>query len=133
MNETTQTDPQPISAVDDDERHLALTIVHHPNVELVGAREIVSTGQKMLLGRSERSAFVGALDAARISREHTLVTARADALEVVDQKSRNGTFVNGEAVERARVREGDVLGLGDVLLLVQQGAAHVSPRGRGRR
>ena len=42
------------------------------------------------------------VDAALVSRLHCRLTAGATELEVVDLESTNGTFVNGERVDRAR-------------------------------
>jgi DNA-binding NtrC family response regulator len=56
----------------------------------------------------------------RSSRHHA--TLHADALgrlRVVDERSRNGTFVNGRRVDEARLDDGDVLGVGDSYLVVR--------------
>jgi pSer/pThr/pTyr-binding forkhead associated (FHA) protein len=53
-----------------------------------------------------------------VSRLHCQITAGATELEVVDLDSTNGTFVNGQRVKRASMKEGDRLGVGRVELLV---------------
>ena len=55
-----------------------------------------------------------------VSRLHCRITAGAAELEVIDLSSTNGTFVNGERVDRARLRDGDRLGIGRVELLVSR-------------
>ena len=42
-----------------------------------------------------------------VSREHAVLQEEGDGIYVVDQASRCGTFVNGEKVERRRLRAGD--------------------------
>jgi DNA-binding NtrC family response regulator len=59
----------------------------------------------------------------RASRLHATLQvgagSSAPALHVVDEHSRNGTTVNGRRVDRAPLRDGDVLGIGDSLLVVR--------------
>ncbi|MEP6593185.1 MAG: FHA domain-containing protein [Acidobacteriota bacterium] len=75
-------------------------------------------GNVKTIGRSSGAEFI--VDAALVSRLHCQVTAGATALEVVDLDSTNGTFVNGERVTRAALKEGDRLGVGRVELLVER-------------
>ncbi len=59
------------------------------------------------------------IDDPSISRRHCLVHRdKDDAVEVVDEGSRNGTFVNGMPVARHRLEHGDELRLGISLHLV---------------
>jgi pSer/pThr/pTyr-binding forkhead associated (FHA) protein len=51
---------------------------------------------------------------------HCRLTAGAAELEVLDLESTNGTFVNGERVERALLKGGDRLGVGRVELTVEK-------------
>ena len=73
-------------------------------------------GRIKTIGRAPRADFV--VDAALVSRLHCRLTAGAAELEVVDLDSTNGTFINGERAERARLKQGDRLGVGRVELLV---------------
>ena len=73
-------------------------------------------GSIKTIGRAARADFV--VDAALVSRLHCRLTAGAAELEVVDLESTNGTFVNGERAQRARLKAGDRLGVGRVELLV---------------
>ena|SRR5829696_1112077 len=80
----------------------------------------ILAGSIKTIGRAARADFV--CDAALVSRLHCRLTAGAAELEVVDLESTNGTFVNGERAERARLKPGDRLGVGRVELLID----HVS-------
>ena len=68
------------------------------------------------VGRSTGADFI--VDAALVSRVHCRLTALADGgLEVSDLESTNGTYVNGERVERARLAPGDRVQMGRVELV----------------
>ncbi|MGB6684729.1 MAG: adenylate/guanylate cyclase domain-containing protein [Candidatus Acidiferrum sp.] len=51
-----------------------------------------------------------------VSRSHALLEGHDDAWFVTDQHSANGVLVNGVRTERAQLRSGDVIGLGDIKL-----------------
>ena len=74
-------------------------------------------GNTKTMGRAPQAEFI--VDAALVSRFHCRVSAGANELEVVDLDSTNGTFVNGERIEkRATLKAGDRLGVGRVDLVV---------------
>ena len=73
-------------------------------------------GNIKTIGRSPGAEFV--VDAAMVSRLHCRLTAGATELQVVDLESTNGTFVNGQRVTQASLKEGDTLGVGRVDLVV---------------
>jgi pSer/pThr/pTyr-binding forkhead associated (FHA) protein len=73
-------------------------------------------GNIKTIGRSPGAEFV--VDAAMVSRLHCRLTAGATELQVVDLESTNGTFVNGQRVAQASLKEGDRLGVGRVELVV---------------
>jgi hypothetical protein len=52
----------------------------------------------------------------RISRRHAILAQRSDGIRVLDDRSSNGTFVNGREVEIASLHDGDVLRVGPVVL-----------------
>jgi transcriptional regulator with PAS, ATPase and Fis domain len=59
------------------------------------------------------------LEDGRISAHHATVRrTERGALVVVDESSKNGTFVNGARVERSTLKLGDVLSVGDTCLVV---------------
>jgi pSer/pThr/pTyr-binding forkhead associated (FHA) protein len=73
-------------------------------------------GATKTVGRATRADFI--LDAALVSRLHCQLTAGDEALEVVDLRSRNGTFVNDRRVNTARLASGDRLRIGRIELTV---------------
>lgn len=86
-------------------------------------------GNIKTIGRSTGAEFM--VDAAMISRLHCRLTAGAAELEVVDLGSTNGTFVNGQRVGRALLKDGDTLGVGRVEFTVSrapQPSPSIDPR-----
>ncbi len=76
-------------------------------------------GSIKTVGRTARADFI--LDAALVSRIHCRLTADAsDQLVVEDLDSTNGILVNGKKVQRAVLREGDILTVGRVELTVRK-------------
>ncbi len=68
-------------------------------------------GQRARIGRDSENEIV--VDDLLVSRFHAELRARSDGLhELVDLNSRNGTFVNGRAVDRAIVEELDIVSVG---------------------
>ena len=71
------------------------------------------------VGRATGADFI--VEAALVSRVHCRLTALADGdLEVRDLESTNGTFVNGQRVESARLAVGDRLQVGRLELVVSR-------------
>lgn len=56
------------------------------------------------------------LDAVAVSRRHALVLREGDAVQVLDDRSVNGVWMNGERVERATLSPGDRFVLGGITL-----------------
>lgn len=52
----------------------------------------------------------------RVSRRHAIVACRGSRVWLLDDRSANGTFVNGRQVEEAELHDGDVVLLGPVAL-----------------
>jgi EAL domain-containing protein (putative c-di-GMP-specific phosphodiesterase class I) len=63
------------------------------------------------------------IDSGRVSREHAVIEARDGCFVARDLGSTNGTFVNGERIEEAELRDGDMLVIADVELTFFSGAA----------
>lgn len=74
-------------------------------------------GSIKTIGRAARADFI--VDAPLVSRVHCRLTAGADALELKDLDSTNGTFVNGERVAQKLLKGGDRVGVGRVELTVE--------------
>ena len=86
------------------------------------------------LGRTITSgAFTAEIDDERVSREHATVEWQATGWHIIDQDSRNGTFVDGERITGELHRQGDlVLRIGHtVFVLVRDGRGHLSPLDHG--
>jgi len=75
-------------------------------------------GNIKTLGRSTGAEFI--VDAQRVSRLHCQLSAGATQLEVVDLDSTNGTYVNGQRIRRAMLKDGDTLAIGHVELVVSR-------------
>ena len=75
-------------------------------------------GAVKTIGRAARADFI--VDGALVSRLHCRLTAGDERLEVQDLSSTNGTFVNGERVERAHIASGDRLRVGRIELTVEK-------------
>lgn len=82
-----------------------------------GQRFELRKGSTLLVGRALTSDLP--VVHPTISRRHAEVTARADAVEVNDVGSSNGTFLNGARVQRAVARDGDRLAFGSCAFTVQ--------------
>jgi pSer/pThr/pTyr-binding forkhead associated (FHA) protein len=68
-------------------------------------------GHARTLGRATGADFI--VDGALVSRVHCRLTALPSGeLEVKDLESTNGTFVNGQRVENARLASGDRIQMG---------------------
>jgi len=62
------------------------------------------------------------LDDPSVSRRHALIVSEPDAsLRVLDDRSLNGVFVNGELSEWGKLADGDVLTIGRYHLFVLEG------------
>src|SRR6476620_5922377 len=56
-----------------------------------------------------------------VSRKHARITMQQDQIWIEDLGSTNGTFVNGEKIKRARLKEGDRVLIGTSILKVIAG------------
>src|SRR5262245_40254425 len=81
----------------------------------------MTPGAIKTVGRAPRADFI--VDAALVSRLHCRLTATDTAVEVVDLRSTNGTFVNDKRVAKAMLAAGDRLRVGRVEMLVVHGMA----------
>jgi pSer/pThr/pTyr-binding forkhead associated (FHA) protein len=82
----------------------------------------ITPGNIKTMGRAPRADFV--VDAALVSRLHCRLAAGAGEIEAVDLESTNGTYVNGQRIDRAMLKDGDRLRVGAVeLLVVRTGGA----------
>jgi pSer/pThr/pTyr-binding forkhead associated (FHA) protein len=56
------------------------------------------------------------LDEDSVSRRHAILVHRRNGMRVLDDRSSNGTFVNGRRIVQTDLQNGDVLVLGRVVL-----------------
>jgi Inner membrane component of T3SS, cytoplasmic domain/Domain of unknown function (DUF4388) len=81
----------------------------------------LKTEKQVVIGRSSELDMVLVED--MVSRKHAKITVKAGGITIEDLGSTNGTFVNGEKVKQAQLKEGDRILIGtSILKLVQQGA-----------
>ena len=66
------------------------------------------------IGRSPAADVV--FDDSSISRRHAILARRGDTTVILDDRSLNGVFVNGERIGEAALRDGDEVALGRVRL-----------------
>ncbi len=84
-----------------------------------GSSHELREGQRVLLGRGDRADF-RILDS-WASRTHCALTCRPEGVFVEDLNTKNGTYVNGKQVDRARLPDGSLVQVGTttVQVLVQ--------------
>jgi pSer/pThr/pTyr-binding forkhead associated (FHA) protein len=56
------------------------------------------------------------LDESSVSRRHAILLSRPSGARILDDRSSNGTFVNGRRIQQVDLRNGDVIVLGRVVL-----------------
>jgi len=78
--------------------------------------EVELQGTLAVLGRDPSCDLV--LSDVKCSRRHAVLEAGPDGLAIRDTGSANGIFVNGRKVERAKLDEGDLVRLGEVVLRI---------------
>jgi hypothetical protein len=86
----------------------------------------IAPGRELVLGRSNELDVVLVED--MVSRKHARIAFTHEALLIEDLGSTNGTFVNGEKVKRARLKEGDRVLIGTSIARVE---ASDAPAGAG--
>lgn len=81
----------------------------------------ISADKQILIGRSSDLDMVLVED--MVSRKHARIAMQADQIWIEDLGSTNGTFVNGEKIKRARLKEGDRVLIGTSILKLIAGDA----------
>jgi len=56
------------------------------------------------------------LDESSVSRRHAILVPRVSGARILDDRSSNGTFVNGRRVQQADLSDGDVIVVGRVVM-----------------
>jgi pSer/pThr/pTyr-binding forkhead associated (FHA) protein len=81
-------------------------------------RAIALTRQVTHLGRG--FAATVQLEDPGVSRRHAIVVQRRGSVRILDDRSANGTWVNGRRVFEAELRDGDVIVLGRAVLVYRE-------------
>ncbi|HZU93708.1 MAG TPA: FHA domain-containing protein, partial [Microbacterium sp.] len=76
---------------------------------LAGARYLLDTDVTTVGRHPEADIF---FDDVTVSRRHAEITRSGSSFEIIDQRSLNGTYVNGERVDRAAIADGAELRVG---------------------
>ncbi len=71
-------------------------------------------GREIVIGRSSELDMVLIED--MVSRRHAKIQTTEDEIAIMDMGSTNGTFVNGEKVKKARLKEGDRILIGTSIM-----------------
>jgi hypothetical protein len=77
--------------------------------------ERIPISGEMVIGRENADIL---LDDSEVSRRHAAVGQQDGQLQITDLGSANGTLVNGSRVQQARLKDGDVVGVGRTTLRV---------------
>ena len=98
----------------------------------MGRRVVVESGKSLQLGRDETHFGEGGLSEKRVSRKHARVwVTEGGRFKLEDLGSRNGTRVSGHAQTQTLLNDGDLIGLGGILLLAHRApAVFPSPKHR---
>jgi hypothetical protein len=81
----------------------------------------IAVDKQILVGRSSDLDMVLVED--MVSRKHARIAMQTDQIWIEDLGSTNGTFVNGEKIKRARLKEGDRVLIGTSILKLIAGDA----------
>jgi len=110
----------PLDCLDERVRHNAEATEHlEPGsyIEVQGAdRALVIPlgGEVLRIGRGLAADL--RLDDNSVSRRHAILARRTTGARILDDRSSNGTLVNGRRVQQADLHDGDVIMIGRVLL-----------------
>src|ERR1700743_1398187 len=82
----------------------------------------IATDKQILVGRARDLDRVLVED--MVSRKHARIAMQGDQIWIEDLGSTNGTFVNGEKIKRARLKEGDrvLIGTSSLKVIAGEGA-----------
>src|SRR5947209_5010010 len=78
--------------------------------------EVQGAGRTLLIHIGRGLSAELHLDESSVSRRHAILVPRVSGARILDDRSSNGTFVNGRRVQQADLSDGDVIVVGRVLL-----------------
>jgi pSer/pThr/pTyr-binding forkhead associated (FHA) protein len=113
----------PTTCLDERARHQALGLAPAEPVGPGRYIEIEGPERTLLIPLGSTTLHIGRglaadlrLDESSVSRRHAILVPRQGGARILDDRSANGTFVNGRRVQQAELRGGDVIVLGRVVL-----------------
>lgn len=105
-------EPAPISDATQPSRQKQRRIVL-----VVQGREVTVDRERFLLGRDVSCDLT--IESPRISRQHAIVHVLKDGIELEDLGSSNGTWYEGERIERRQLLHGDEVHIGDTPMRIE--------------
>jgi hypothetical protein len=106
-------------------RRLALRFI---SGKYQGSEVPIGDPQEIIVGRASDLDMVLVED--MVSRRHARIACNAQQITIEDLGSTNGTFVNGEKIKRALLKEGDRVLIGTSILKVVAADSTLQPRRR---
>jgi pSer/pThr/pTyr-binding forkhead associated (FHA) protein len=110
----------PIACLDERVRHQAVPV---QPLEPGRYIEIEGPDRTLLIPLAAQALHIGRglsaglrLDDVSVSRRHAILVPRPTGARILDDRSSNGTFVNGRRIQQADLSSGDVIVLGRVVL-----------------
>jgi pSer/pThr/pTyr-binding forkhead associated (FHA) protein len=80
--------------------------------------------ENSVLGRDGMCDYV--IEDDTVSREHARIRKEGDRFILFDLGSGNGTYLNGERIQRSELQDGDVIKVGESLILFKDAKPRVS-------
>ena len=82
-------------------------------------REFVLIGRQAVLGRGEQCDIL--LRDLNVSRKHAILWVENSSYHIRDNRSKNGTYVNGNKIEKKVLKDGDSISIGESILIFRVG------------
>jgi len=120
-------DPSPKAPTGSSQRPMRTFVLRFISGKYQGGEFPIVPDKQIVVGRSSDLDMVLVED--MVSRKHARIAMQQDQIWIEDLGSTNGTFVNGEKIKRARLKEGDRVLIGTSILKVIAGDA-TSPAAR---
>lgn len=95
-----------------------MKVVFRINSKGVQSEHSLNLNTSVFLGRSRSSGIQ--LQDVKVSSKHCQFYLRKDRLEIIDENSKNGTYLNGIRIEQSEVFIGDQIIIGDTLITIEE-------------
>ena len=127
----------PVACLDNRDRRRAMAVEPGEPGRYI---QVQGPDQALLIPLGEEVLHVGSglsaklhLDDSSISHRHAIIVPNASGVQILDDRSLNGTFVNGRRIDRAELRHGDVVSIGRFELRYLQIETDAARANRGAR